>query len=103
MPRAKILVVDHEIPWTLKLSELLIQDDFEMFSANTVQDAMLLLDARSIDIVLAEINMPGMEGTAFLEQLRQVYPEVTVIVLTAKSSVEQAVNATKLGVFDYLP
>jgi DNA-binding NtrC family response regulator len=102
MPKAKILVVDHEVPWTLKLSELLIQDDFETFSANTVQDAMLLLDARSIDIVIAEINMPGVEGTAFLEQLRQVYPETTVIVLTGKSSVEQAVNATKLGVFDYL-
>src|SRR5579859_1004554 len=102
MPKAKILVVDHEVLWTLRLSELLIQDDFETFSANTVQDAMLLLDARSIDIVIAEINMPGAEGTAFLEQLRQVYPETTIIVLTAKSSVEQAVIATKLGVFDYL-
>src|SRR5882724_2701568 len=102
MPRAKILVVDHEVPWTLRVSELLIQDDFEMFSANSVQDAMLLMDARNIDIIIAEINMPGTEGMAFLEQLRQVYPEATVIVLTAKTSVEQAVNATKLGVFDYL-
>src|SRR5947209_7035924 len=102
MPRAKILLVDHEVPWTLRLSELLIQDDCEMFSANSVQDAMLLLDARSIDVVIAEINMPGAEGTAFLEQIRQVFPEATVIVHTNKTSVEQAVAATKLGVFDYL-
>jgi hypothetical protein len=63
MPRAKILLVDHEVPWTLRLSELLIQDDCEMFSANSVADALLLLDARSIDVVIAEINMPGAEGT----------------------------------------
>jgi len=73
-----------------------------MFSANSVQDTMLLLDARSIDVVIAEINMPGTDGTAFLEQMRQVFPETTVIVHTASASVEQAVRATKLGIFDYL-
>jgi len=102
MPRAKILVVDKDISWTLKLSELLIQDECEMFSANSPEDTMLLLDARSIDIVIAEINMPGTDGTAFLEQMRQVFPETTVIVHTARASVEQAVRATKLGIFDYL-
>src|SRR5579871_16024 len=102
MPRAKILLIDHEVPWTLKLSELLIRDNCEMFSANTVQDANLLLDAHSIDVVIAEINMPGAGGMTFLEQIRQVYPEATVVVHTNKTTVEQAVAATKLGVFDYL-
>jgi DNA-binding NtrC family response regulator len=102
MPRAKILVVDYEVPWTLRLSELLIQEDCELFSANTIEDTMLLLDARSIDIVIAEINMPNSDGSSLLEQMRQVYPETTVIVHTGRGSVEQAVRATKLGVFDYL-
>jgi two-component SAPR family response regulator len=83
MPRAKILVVDHDASWTLRLSELLIQNDCEVFSANSVQDTMLLLDARSVDIVIAEINIPGQNGTAFLEQIRQVYPKTTVVVHTA--------------------
>jgi DNA-binding NtrC family response regulator len=102
MPRAKILLVDYEVPWTLRLSELLIQEDCELFSANTIEDAMLLLDARSVDIVIAEINMPNTDGSSLLEQMRQVYPETTVIVHTGRGSVEQAVRATKLGVFDYL-
>jgi DNA-binding NtrC family response regulator len=102
MPRAKILVVDPDISWTLKLSELLIQEDCEVFSANSIQDTMLLLDARRVDIVIADINMPGQDGIAFLEQMRQVYPETTVMVHATKTSVEQAVRATKLGVFDYL-
>src|SRR5208283_937135 len=103
MPRAKILVVDHEVPWTLRLSELLIQDDCEVFSANSVEDAKLLLDARNIDVVITDINnMPGVDGTAFLEEIRQVYAEAAVIVYTGKVSVEQAVRATKLGALDYL-
>ena len=103
MPRAKILVVDHEVPWTLKLSELLIQDDCEVFSANSVEDAKLLLDARNIGVVIADINnVPGVDGTAFLEEMRQVYAEAAVIVYTGRVSVEQAVKATKLGAFDYL-
>ncbi len=102
MNRAKILLVDDEVPWTLRLSELLMQDDYEMFSANTVADAVLLMDARSIDIVIAEVNMPGTDGAAFLEQMRQMYPETTVIVHTNRATVDQAVKATKLGVFDYV-
>ncbi|MGO9610913.1 MAG: sigma-54-dependent transcriptional regulator, partial [Verrucomicrobiia bacterium] len=103
MTRAKILVVDHEVSWTLNLSELLIQDDCEVFSANSVEDAKLLLDARNIDVVIADINnVPGVDGTAFLEEMRQVYAEAAVIVYTARVSVEQAVKATKLGAFDYL-
>ena len=102
MPKARILVVDPDVSWTLRLSEFLIQDDFEVFSANSVHDTMLLLDARSIDIIIADINMPDQDGAAFLEQIRQVFPEVAVLVHTARTSVEQAVRATKLGAFDYL-
>jgi DNA-binding NtrC family response regulator len=102
MPRAKILVVDPDVSWTLRLSELLIKDDYEVFSSNSVQDTMLLLDARRVDLAIVDINMPDQDGTALLEQIRQVYPETSVVVHTAKASVEQAVRATKLGVSDYL-
>ena len=104
MARAKILVVDHDVSWTLRVSELLMPDDYEMFSANSVEDAMLLLDARNIDMVIVDINgMPGVDGTALLEQMRQVHAEATMIVYTGRASVEQAVRATKLGAYDYLP
>lgn len=102
MPKAKILVVDPDISWTLTLSELLIQDDYEVFSANSAQDTLLLLDAHNIDVLVVEANMPQVDGTGFLEQIRQVYPETTVIVHTAQASVAQAVRCTKLGVFDYI-
>jgi DNA-binding NtrC family response regulator len=92
------------VAWTLKLSELLMADDYEMFSANTVEDATLLLDARNIDMMIVDINsLPGVDGMALLEQMRQMHAAVTTIVYTGKATVEQAVRAIKLGAYDYLP
>ena len=98
MPRAKILVVDQDVPWTLKLSDLLIQDECEMFSANSVQDAMLLLDARSIDMVIAEINMPGVGWDGVFGADAAGVPRGDGDRAHGQASVEQAVKATKLGV-----
>jgi DNA-binding NtrC family response regulator len=102
MNRAKILIVDHDVAWTLTVSDLLIQDDFEIFSANAVEDAMLLLEAHRIDLVIADVNMPQQNGSAFLEQLRQVHPQTGVIVYTISPSIAQAVQATRLGALEYL-
>jgi DNA-binding NtrC family response regulator len=102
MTKAKILIVDHDAAWTLTLSDLLVRDDFEIFSANTVQDAMLLLEAHRIDLVIGEMNMPQQNGSCFVEQLRQVHPQTGVIVYAVNPSIAQAVQATRLGVLDYL-
>jgi DNA-binding NtrC family response regulator len=80
----------------------LIEADYEVFSANSSADALVLLEAHRIDLIIAEINMPQIDGTAFLEQLRQLHPTTTMIVCTTKASISQAVQATKLGVFDYI-
>jgi DNA-binding NtrC family response regulator len=102
MRRARILVIDRDPSWTLQVSESLIGDDCAIFSANSPQDALLLLEAHNFDLIIAEVNMPDIDGTAFSEQLRQVYPTTMMIIFTSKSSVSQAVCATKMGVFDYI-
>src|SRR5947209_18968783 len=102
MPRAKILVLDSDSLWTLTVSELLIQDNYEIFSANSLQDATLLLEAHLIDLLIAEVNLPQSDAGAMLEQLRQMYPQTTLIVLTGTPSVSQAVLATRLGAVDYV-
>jgi DNA-binding NtrC family response regulator len=101
MPKAKILLVDEDVSWTLTLSDALIHEDYEVFSANGVTDALLLLDAHNIDLLIGEINLAKIDGIGFLEQLRQQYPETIVIVCTKCASVPQAVQAAKLGAFDY--
>jgi len=101
MSHAKILVLDNDVDWTLKVSDSLIRKDFEVFSANTVQDAMLLLDMYDFDLLILEMNMPGVEPMEFLEQIRQMHANVSIIVNTATPSITQAVQAMKLGVTDY--
>jgi DNA-binding NtrC family response regulator len=102
MPRAKILVVDADATWTLTLSELLIPDNYEVFSANSSQDAILLLEVHAITLIIADVNLLGVDGTAFLEQLRQMFPHSGMMIHTAKPSISQAVHATRLGVMDYI-
>jgi two-component system NtrC family response regulator len=101
MAKAKLLLIDDDLNWTLKLSETLMRQDYEVFSANTASDALLLLEAHNFDLVIAEINLPQLDGTSFLEQLRQVHPRASVLVCTARPTIPQAVQAAKLGVFDY--
>jgi DNA-binding NtrC family response regulator len=102
MPRAKILVVDSDTRWTLTVSELLIQDNYEIFSANSIQDATLLLEAHFVDLLIVDVNLLQTDPAAVLEQFRQLYPQTTLIVHTATPSVSQAVQATKLGALDYI-
>jgi DNA-binding NtrC family response regulator len=102
MPQAKVLLIDPDTNGTLAVSEMLIPDNYEVFSTNSASDALLLLEVHSVDLVIADVNIPGMDGTAFLEQLRQMFPQVDVLVHTAKPSIAQAVTATRLGVLDYL-
>src|SRR5437870_2571939 len=97
MPRDKILVIDSDASWTLTLSELLIPDNYEVFSANSPADAMLLLEVHAIDLLIAEVNLPGTDGTGLLEQFRQVFPQCSIVVHTAKPTISQAIHATRLG------
>jgi DNA-binding NtrC family response regulator len=102
MPKAKILVVDPDVTWTLAVTDALIQDDYEVFSANALPDALLLLDAHNIDIVVVEPNGLGTDPTGVLEQFRQLNPKTALLVHTGHGSINQAVEAVKLGASEYI-
>ena len=63
---------------------------------------MLLLEVHAIDLMIAEINLSGQDGTGFFEQLRQMHPQSSVLVHTDRPSISQAVNLTRLGAIDYI-
>ena len=102
MPRAKLLVIDADAAWTLAMSEALVRRDYEVFSANSAQDGLLMLNAHNIDVVILDVNLPESDPISFFEQIRQQYPESAAIVCTNSASVPQAVRLTKLGAFDYV-
>ena len=100
--RATIIVCDDEelIRWSL--NEHLTAEGYRVIEAEDGQDCLEKIAAEAPDLVISDLKMPRMGGMEMLRRLRASDSEVPVIVLTAHSSVDSAVEATKLGANDYL-
>src|SRR5215470_13404253 len=99
---ARILVVDDEAGLRAFMSDALEADGHAVTAAADGLAAAKLLDERGFDVVVTDLKMPGIDGMALLRKLREEQPEVEVIVLTAHGTVATAVEAMKLGAFEYL-
>lgn len=99
---ARILVVDDEPGLREFLADTLEQDGHEVLQAEDGVDALGKLDRFAFDLVITDLKMPRSEGMEVVRKVRTQTPEVQVIVLTAHGSVQSAVEAMKLGAFDYL-
>jgi DNA-binding NtrC family response regulator len=98
----RILVVDDEEGIRSFLAESLELDGHQIEEAASGEDALERLRAKSFDLVLTDLRMPGMGGMKLLETAQAEQPEVEFIVLTAHGNVESAVQAMKLGAFDFI-
>ena len=98
---ADILVVDDDEVIRDTLCELLSQDH-SCQSAETAEDALAKLEARSFEVVLTDISMPGLSGMELLKRVLRMYPATRVIVVSGLSDREQAESLIAMGAFDYL-
>ena len=103
MNSAKILVVDDERIICAGCEKILGEAGYQVKTTLSARKALEMLKEESFDIVITDIKMPELSGIELLEIVRKEYPEITVIVITGYSTVETAVEAMKLGAFDYLP
>jgi len=96
-----VLVVDDDQA-TLKLLELgLRAEGFDVGLTSHASDALARLEARPFDVVLTDLNMPGARGTELCREVKERFPDVPVIVITAFGSMEAAVEAIRAGAFDF--
>ena len=100
--KANILVVDDEESIRAFVVDALAEAGHRVAQASDGEAALALLAANSFDVVLTDLKMPRIDGSALLRQIRQDYPETEVILLTAHGSVAGAVDAMRHGAFDYL-
>jgi len=98
----KILVVDdeHLIRWSLEQN--LKKQGYEVATAGSGEDALRLLQEESPDLMLLDIQLPGMNGMDVLEKVKELDQGVSVIMITALGVLETAVKAMRLGAYDYI-
>jgi DNA-binding NtrC family response regulator len=102
MTAPRILVVDDEKAVRSALSVNLGKEGFQVSSAQNAEEALAALQDSPVDMVISDVAMPGMGGIALLEQIKDNWPEVRVVVMTGYGSVADAVHAMKTGADDYI-
>jgi DNA-binding NtrC family response regulator len=100
--RYGILIVDDEFSVRDSLYHWFRKDGFRVGAAESAAAALHEFQSAAWDVVLLDIKMPGMDGMELLRRLRQVAPDAVVLMLTAHGTIETAVEALKLGAYDYL-
>ena len=97
-----VLVVDDEPKLCDLLSSALTQNDVHVFTAGNGLQALAILEQEDIDLVISDWRMPGMDGPQLLAEIKQRYPNLPVIVMTAYSTVKNAVQSIRNGAYDYI-
>ncbi len=100
--RTRILVVDDEEIVRESLGGWLEKDGYAVASAPDGRSAVERLKADKLDVLLVDLKMPGMDGLQVLEEAKKLQPDASVVIMTAYATVDTAVQAMKLGAFDYL-
>src|SRR4051812_28345167 len=101
--KTRVLVVDDDTTMAKFLSSYLMRRNFEVSIAATGEEAIRMFRVYDPTLVLLDLAMPGMDGIETLERLKQIKPDVSVIMLSAQSSPEIIFKASKLGADDYIP
>ena len=102
MARKSILVVDDEKNQREILETILSGEGYDVTTASSGEAAMKFVESRRFDLVLTDLKMTGMSGLDLLKELTNYDKSIIVILLTAHGSVDSAVDALRLGAFDYL-
>ncbi|WP_249676992.1 sigma-54-dependent transcriptional regulator [Pseudomonas abieticivorans] len=97
-----VLVVDDEPKLCDLLVSALSSDSVQVLSAGNGLQALALLDKEAVDLVISDWRMPGMDGPQLLAEIKLRFPQIPVIVMTAYSTVKNAVQSMRNGAFDYI-
>lgn len=99
---AKILLVDDETVFTDNMSRLLNTRGYRATAVNSGEDAVNILKGDRFDVVVLDLKMPGMDGITTLREIKTLGLFAEILILTGHGSIDTAMEAIKLGAYDYL-
>lgn len=102
MSGSTVLIVDDERTLARAVKTFLAEAGYEAEVAGDAERALQLLESLRPDVVFADVRLPGMSGIDLLRRIREYDPAIPVIIMTAHGTIEGAVEAVKLGAFDYM-
>ncbi len=100
--RQRVLIIDDEVNMRHMLSTMLGKLEYHAEVAENGKQALALMERNDFQFALCDIKMPEMNGLEFLAHAKAAFPETTVIMMSAFGSVEQAIEAIRLGAYDYI-
>lgn len=103
MANERILVVDDETDLAVSCQRLLVSKGYETSTAANGEEALERIQEREPHLLITDLRMPGMNGMQLLEQVKALYPEMQVVMMTAYSTIEDAVGAMRMGAADFVP
>src|SRR5512144_3292671 len=98
----KILVVDDEQRLRDFLAIMLKKEGHDVVTAENGTHALNAVQSEIFDLVISDMKMPGIDGIGVLKSVKEISPETVVIMITAYATAETAVEAMKLGAYDYI-
>ena len=102
MDKISLLLVDDEVEFLAPMVKRLKRRDYEVKTTTNGPDAIDIIRQNTVDLVVLDVQMPGMDGIETLAEIKRIAPSIGVVMLTGHANIEAAVAGMELGAFDYL-
>jgi DNA-binding NtrC family response regulator len=99
---SKILLVDDEVVFTQNMAKLLANRGYVVTAVNSGDAAIQALEEKDFDVVVLDLKMPGLDGITTLKEIKKIGLLTETLILTGHGSIDSALEAIKLGAYDYL-
>ena len=99
---ARILIVDDEPTMRQLLRTHLKRQNYEILEAGAAEEGLSIVKENDLDLVITDVKLGGMTGVELLSQIKRIYPDLPVIVMTGMPEIQDAVESMKIGAVDYV-
>jgi two-component system response regulator HydG len=100
--RAEILLVDDEEALCTAAEKILAKEGYRVNAVNTARDGLAKFEAEGADLLITDLLLPDLDGISLLKRAKELRPTIEVIVITGHGTIEKAVEAMRLGAYDFI-